>query len=71
MAQAILHLTHSGFRRGLTIVSAIIALLSLARQRRSLRDLSDETLRDIGLTREQARNEAARPFWDVPNHWMR
>ncbi|MEM9524310.1 MAG: DUF1127 domain-containing protein [Pseudomonadota bacterium] len=71
MTQAILHLTHSGFRRGLAIMTAVTALFSLARQRRGLRDLSDETLKDIGLTREQAQSEAARPFWDVPNHWMR
>jgi uncharacterized protein YjiS (DUF1127 family) len=26
-------------------------------------------LADIGLTREQARREAARPLWDVPRNW--
>ncbi|MFN3546312.1 MAG: DUF1127 domain-containing protein [Mesorhizobium sp.] len=34
------------------------------RQRRDLLDLTDDQLRDIGLTRAQARREAARPFWD-------
>lgn len=34
------------------------------RQRRDLLELTDPELRDIGLTRRQARREAARPFWD-------
>jgi len=34
------------------------------RQRRDLRELSDDQLRDIGVTRQDARREAARPFWD-------
>lgn len=34
------------------------------RQRRDLLELTDRELRDIGLTRRQARREAARPFWD-------
>lgn len=33
-------------------------------QRRDLRELTDDQLRDIGLTRAEARREAARPFWD-------
>lgn len=34
------------------------------RQRRDLRELTDDQLLDIGLTRAEARREAARPFWD-------
>lgn len=33
------------------------------RTRRQLLDLSDDQLRDIGLSREQARREALQPFW--------
>ncbi len=33
------------------------------RQRRELRELDDATLRDIGLTREQANFAADKPFW--------
>lgn len=33
------------------------------RTRKQLLELSDEQLRDIGVTREQARLEAMRPFW--------
>jgi uncharacterized protein YjiS (DUF1127 family) len=36
------------------------------RERRLLLELNDYMLNDIGLTREQARREAARPFWDMP-----
>ncbi|AGI26673.1 DUF1127 domain-containing protein [Pseudomonas sp. MT3] len=33
------------------------------RTRKQLLELSDEQLRDIGVSREQARLEAMRPFW--------
>lgn len=36
------------------------------RERLQLLELNDYMLNDIGLTREQARHEAARPFWDAP-----
>jgi uncharacterized protein YjiS (DUF1127 family) len=32
-------------------------------QRRALAELDDDRLRDIGLTRAEAQNEAATPFW--------
>jgi uncharacterized protein YjiS (DUF1127 family) len=35
------------------------------RQRRALAELDDRLLRDIGVTFEQARREAARPFWSA------
>lgn len=34
-----------------------------ARTRRQLRDLDDRLLADAGITRDQAREEAAKPFW--------
>ena len=34
------------------------------RQRRDLADLDDHILRDIGITRDEARRESSRPFWD-------
>lgn len=37
----------------------------IRRERQQLLELSDHMLRDIGLTRADARCEAARPFWDV------
>jgi uncharacterized protein YjiS (DUF1127 family) len=33
------------------------------RQRQDLRELDDRLLRDIGITREQARREANKSFW--------
>jgi uncharacterized protein YjiS (DUF1127 family) len=32
-------------------------------QRRALLDLSDHLLEDIGITREEAKREAGKPFW--------
>ena len=37
--------------------------LSRSRERRALIDLDDHLLRDIGVTREEAQREAAKPFW--------
>lgn len=42
---------------------------ALARQRRQLAQLSADRLTDLGLNPEEARREAARPFWDAPRHW--
>lgn len=41
-------------------------VMAVARQRRELGRLDNRMLKDIGLTREQAQAEAARPFWDLP-----
>ncbi len=41
------------------------------RQRQKLARLSDELLRDIGLTSQDAQHEAARPIWDAPGPWTR
>lgn len=35
----------------------------LARQRRLLAAMSDEALKDIGLSRADVQNEVERPFW--------
>lgn len=39
------------------------AWLERRRQRRSLLELSDHTLKDIGLTRSDAYREGSKPFW--------
>jgi len=39
---------------------------ALASQRQQLAQLSDEMLKDIGLSRVDALREAKRPFWDDP-----
>jgi|GEM_PF-5136125 len=38
----------------------------LSRDRSELAQLSDDCLRDIGLSRADVRREATRPFWDDP-----
>lgn len=41
----------------------VLGLYRRQAQRRALAGLDDHLLRDIGITRAQARAEAARPFW--------
>ncbi|KZY41693.1 hypothetical protein A3731_06580 [Roseovarius sp. HI0049] len=51
--------------------ASLLDLLGLSRQRRKLAQLDEAALRDIGITRRQALEEARRPAWDVPRHWVR
>ncbi len=41
---------------------------ALYRQRQQLAAMSDEMLKDIGLSRADIACEASRPFWDDPLH---
>lgn len=52
-----------------SLLSWVLSALAVRRQRRQLARLDDATLTDIGLTRQQALEEARRPFWDAPDHW--
>lgn len=45
--------------------------LAARRHRRRLTHLDPHLLRDIGLSDADVRLEANRPFWDVPQHWLR
>lgn len=45
--------------------------LTARRQRRQLARLDHSQLADLGITADQAQQEAARSFWDVPQHWLR
>ena len=47
----------------------LLRALALSTQRRRLAHLDDAALADIGITRDEARREARRPFWDAPLHW--
>lgn len=54
-----------GFRR--LIVKALDRLEMMAQRHRSRRllfELSDEQLKDIGISRADAEGEASRPFWN-------
>ena len=60
---------HTGTRRFEVHAVARFAVDTLmtwrerARQRRALRQLGPQHLRDIGVTSEEAEREAATPFW--------
>ena len=40
--------------------------IRVSSERRSLADLNEQQLRDIGIDAATAATEASRPFWDVP-----
>ncbi|MGF0241347.1 DUF1127 domain-containing protein [Rhodococcus sp. IEGM1300] len=40
----------------------------LRRERHMLAGMSDEALKDIGLSRADVEHETIRPFWDDPMH---
>lgn len=48
----------------------LMQYLALWQQRRALAKMAPHQLKDIGVTRAQAYEEAARPIWDVPAHWQ-
>ena len=47
--------------------SLVRAALTTQRQRHELARLDDRSLMDLGLSRDQARQEANRPIWDQPS----
>lgn len=47
----------------LTVVVAFAKWEDRHRTRKALKQLSNEQLRDIGLSREEALDQARRPFW--------
>ncbi|WP_312797317.1 DUF1127 domain-containing protein [Tianweitania sp.] len=46
------------------VLNAIDIRLERQRSRRDLLELTDEQLKDIGLSRGEAHEEAYRPLWD-------
>jgi len=51
-------------RRSISAIARfLIACQADARSRRALKALDDRLLRDIGVTRSEARRAAARPLW--------
>lgn len=69
MAHAALARTPLAPRPGL--LRRLVAALALVRSRRALGRLDGHLLRDVGLTAEEARLEAARGAWDAPDRWLR
>jgi uncharacterized protein YjiS (DUF1127 family) len=45
------------------VVQRVLHWHELARQRRELATMSDEALKDIGLSRADIQQEVERPFW--------
>ena len=56
---------HSGVVRTLRLAS----LFDLWRSRRALARLDEDALKDVGLTKNDAKSESQRPVWDVPENW--
>ena len=52
-----------------SFLGRVMQALTLRRSRRALANLSVAQLEDIGITRQEADKEAARPLWDAPAHW--
>jgi len=55
--------------RRIGLLRWLAVLATLRRQRLDLASLDANRLRDLGLSAEQARAEAARRIWDVPSNW--
>ena len=47
----------------LKVLDVYLAWTEVARQRRALLALSDDMLKDIGISRAQADTEGSKPFW--------
>ena len=45
------------------IARSLLGWIERSRQRQALLDLDDRMLADIGISRMEAREEAAKPFW--------
>jgi len=54
---------HQGAERLVQWIEAVSGMFRRRRQRQALLGLEDHLLADIGLTREQAEQEARKPFW--------
>lgn len=70
MAYSLARPFHAVARR-LGLIRQVAHLQEVARGRHRLAELDDHMLSDIGLLREQAQDEAKRPFWDAPPHFRR
>lgn len=49
--------------------ASLTRMFGIWRQRRTLKALDEDALRDIGVTRAEAEAEANRPIWDAPDTW--
>lgn len=49
--------------RPVVVFDTIMTWIERSRQRRALRQLDDHLLRDLGVSRVDAQQEADKPFW--------
>lgn len=47
-----------------TLLSNLLGWIEISNQRRALRELTDQQLHDIGVSRKEAMNEGRRACWD-------
>lgn len=62
-------MSHTARASRRSLLARLIDMLLLRRQRAQLAKLDDAALRDMGLTRAQALQEAKRHMWDAPEFW--
>lgn len=62
---------HMAQRPRRSFTATLEAMFATAKQRRALAEMDMDRLDDIGISQSEAHEEAGKPFWDVPSHWMR
>ncbi len=55
--------------RPTSLLSRLAKGFALAHQRRTLANLDNDALRDLGISKTDALIEAKRPLWDAPAYW--
>lgn len=51
------------------LLKTVTNMVQLYKERRVLAGLDAAALADIGISYEDAMNEASRTVWDAPDHW--
>lgn len=64
-------LSTSGLRYKLPVLRHLFALHDIWKERRRLSTLDAHRLEDMGLSLEDAKDEARRAAWDAPERWRR
>ncbi len=58
-----------GAAKRASLLGVLTTMMATSRQRRDLVALDDHLLKDIGVTRAEALQEAAKSRWDAPQSW--